>query len=332
MNIVAIGRTRNLYDAILALKEKGHNITAIITSKAAPEYDINEHDFCDLAEKIGCEFQDLSHKEQILYETLSSMKEADMAISVNWVSVITTKIINRFRIGILNAHFGDLPNYRGNACPNWALLSGEKDVFLSVHLMEGGQLDCGRVIAQARQSITGTTTIGEIYNWSKETIPMLFCRSTELLEQDPHYQVKFASCDGSDGFRCYPRTPEDSFIQWEASAVEVDRLIRASSHPFSGAYTYIVEEGLLKRLYILKSRVHLENTNDKGAPGRVLLNDRDSGCTHVMCGQGVLEISQCRIDDGEIFEPGKYFRSIRIKFGKRIEDYIWEKQHGVGIF
>jgi len=326
MNIIGIGRTRSLYDAILAIEKKGHNVTAIITSEAAPEYDIKEHDFLKLAERIGCKFYDLSNKKQTLYEVLLSIEKADIGISANWVSIITKEILNRFRIGILNAHFGDLPNYRGNACPNWALLSGEDNVVLSVHLMEGEQLDCGSVIAQDSYPISNTTTIGDIYNWSRDTAPMLFSRAIELLDQDLHYQVKFAPCDDSDGFRCYPRTPEDSFIQWESSAVEIDRLIRASSQPFSGAYTYIVEDGLLKRLYILKSRVHLENTRDKGTPGRVLLNDKNSGRTLVMCGLGVLEISQCRIDNGNIFEPGKYFRSIRIKLGTRVEDYLWNKQ------
>ena len=45
-------------------------------------------------------------------------------------------IILRFKYGILNArHFGDLPKYRGNVYPNWAILNNEKNIYLTIHKM-----------------------------------------------------------------------------------------------------------------------------------------------------------------------------------------------------
>lgn len=325
MNIVAIGRTKNLYNAILDFVKNGHSIAAIITSKAAPEYSVNEHNFCELAKKLNCHFYDLSLNHNSLDNVLSNIKSADIGISVNWTRIITKKILTHFQIGILNAHFGDLPDYRGNACPNWAIISGDKKLVLSVHLMEGEQLDCGRVICQDTYFLGEMDSIGDVYEWSEKVIPKLFVDAVNRLNDDPEYCLKYAPCDGSKGFRCYPRTPDDSFINWSSSAVDIDRLVKASSHPFRGAYTYFIECGLLKRLYIHKSRVFSVKTSDLGVPGRILLNDKSTGCTHVMCKDGILEILQCQIDDGDIFAPGTYFRSIRTKFGVRIEDYMWEK-------
>ena len=44
-----------------------------------------------------------------------------------------------------NAHAGDLPRYRGNACANWAIINGEDKVGLSIHKMDAG-LDSGPII------------------------------------------------------------------------------------------------------------------------------------------------------------------------------------------
>lgn len=43
---------------------------------------------------------------------------AEVAISVNWLTLIKQPLIDQFKYGIINAHAGDLPRYRGNACPN----------------------------------------------------------------------------------------------------------------------------------------------------------------------------------------------------------------------
>ena len=325
MDIIAIGRTKNLYNAIRSVVELGHNVTAIITAQAAPEYDVKEKDFSELAERIGCPFYDLSQQTFSIDEILASIGEADIGISVNWIRIFTQEVIDRFRIGILNAHFGDLPKHRGNACLNWAMIAGENEAVLSVHLVEGEKLDCGRIVCQDRMPLEEETTVGDVVNWSNKAAPQLFSSSIQLLAEDPEYTLKYAPCDDSEGYRCYPRTPDDSYIDWTSSAVEIDRLVKASSSPFRGAYTYISEDGALKRLYILKSKIVSHDTNHLGAPGRVLMNDKETGCTHVMCGRGVLEVSQCQIDDGKAFSPGRYFRSIRIKFGVRVEDYLWER-------
>ena len=48
---------------------------------------------------------------------------ADIAVSINWPTLIRGKALAAFSYGILNAHTGDLPRYRGNACANWAIIA-----------------------------------------------------------------------------------------------------------------------------------------------------------------------------------------------------------------
>lgn len=67
-------------------------------------------------------------------------------MSLNYSSIISQKVIDLFPLGILNAHGGDLPKYRGNACQAWAILNGETKIGLCIHSMIGGEVDNGNII------------------------------------------------------------------------------------------------------------------------------------------------------------------------------------------
>jgi len=322
-SFVAIGRSKWLYDSICTLVSNGYRINGIITSSTPQEYRKREEDFELLAKKLKVPFFKVNSLEERNIEKICRC--CDVAISVNWVSVIQKKHIDWFNIGILNAHFGDLPRYRGNACPNWAILSGEKEIFLSIHLMEGGKLDCGRVIVQKKIGIDTNVYIEDIYAWAEEAIPQAFLEAVKRIEVDPDYYIKYADIKDDASFRCFPRLPVDGFIDWTKSAVYVDRLIKASGPPLEGAYTYHEVEGKIRKLYIYKSRVVEIESKDLAMPGQILKNDVLSGESWVRCGDDVLSLSECKYsDENEPFAPGKRWKSIRMRLGVRPEDWLWK--------
>jgi UDP-4-amino-4-deoxy-L-arabinose formyltransferase/UDP-glucuronic acid dehydrogenase (UDP-4-keto-hexauronic acid decarboxylating) len=209
---------------------------------------------------------------------------------MNWVSIISQKDIKRFKLGILNAHCGDLPRYRGNACPNWAIINGEKDVTVSIHFMEDGRLDCGRVISQAKMPIKEDTYIGDIYKWAEKKIPELFLTSLSILQEDPGYTLKYADPDAAESLRCYPRRPEDGRINWRDSAESIHRLIRASGFPFCGAFAFLEDE----KIFILRAEPYKDGEKYYALPGQVC----ESGKDHfvVITGSGKLKVTgwKCR--------------------------------------
>ncbi len=322
MKIAIIGRTQILYETAIKLHEEGHQICCILTSKAEPEYSRTEKHFEHLAKKINVPF--------ILTNTLNKpeieilCKGLDAGVSVNWISIILERHIDLFRLGILNAHLGDLPKYRGNACANWAIINNEKTITNSIHFMEGGLLDCGRVIMQNQFELTNETTISDIYKWAEETTPTLFARALQIINKDNEYFLKYANPDSDESFRCYPRLPEDSFINWNLSAVNIHNLIRAVCYPFSGAYTYHWHQGEIKKLTVLKSRVVKHDAHDIAVPGHVLENNSKTGGSYVQCGNGIIALLECKYDDeDEVFAPGKLWKSIRMRLGVRVDDWLW---------
>ena len=322
MKLAIIGRTQILFETALALHEAGHHIVAIITAKAAPEYTRNENDFEELALKLNASF--------LITDTLSRpevammCKGVDIGISINWISVIKQKHLDLFRLGILNSHHGDLPKFRGNACSNWAIVRGEKEIVNTIHFMEGSKLDCGKIICQEKFVLNLESTITEVYRWSEESTPMLFVKALGLLEKDNNFVLKYADVNDAESFRCYPRLPVDNLIKWENSVTDVHNLIRAVCYPFSGAYTFHWEEGEVRKLFILKSRIIEYSTKDLSIAGHVLHNNKETGESNVSCGDGIIAIQKCRYDDeSEEFNPGKRWKSIRIRLGVNAEDWLW---------
>lgn len=323
MKVTIIGRTQILYDTALELYNLGHTIQCIITAKAAPEYTRNEHDFRILAKKVGASF--------FLTKTLNNteIEEAcqgsDIGISVNWISVLNKQHLSLFKFGILNSHFGDLPKYRGNATPNWAIIRNEEKITNTIHFMEDGSLDCGRVIHQEHFNLDCNSTISDVYQWAEDTIPNSFVSALRAIEADNSFSLKYANPNNPLSFRCYPRLPEDGYIQWDKPVLEIHNIIRAAGDPFSGAYCYHRFEGEVKKLFILKSEIISTSNSDIAVPGHVLKNNSETGDSQVQCGEGIIAIQRCKYDgENDDFLPGRRWKSIRMRLEVRIEDWLWE--------
>lgn len=322
MNISLIGRTQLLYNTGIILDREGYNIKAVITAPAAPEYTRKENDFKYLSDKVGASFYCGYH----LDDWRNIVEDCDIAVSVNWPTVMNQDAIALFKYGIMNAHMGDLPRYRGNACPNWAILRGENEIVLSLHLMTAGELDCGRVVARTKLPLEDETTIGDVYAWAETEIPNLFKKALLKVSTDPEYFLYIAHCNDPKAFRCYPRRPEDAKIDWHDSVEQIHRLIRASGYPFEGAYTYLLHNRSLKKLFVLRARIKSKEMVDLAVPGHVVGTDPELGEIYVACGKGIMAIQECRIGDGDKFKPGTIFKSTNIRLGLRAEDMLFVMQ------
>ena len=116
-----IGRTKSLYEAIKLFAElDGFEVSFIWTCKDESYYDFHSNNFKDLANDLGAKFFYSSRISEF-----ERFVEADVVVSINFINVIPESFIGKFRFGVINAHAGDLPRYRGNACPNWAILNDE---------------------------------------------------------------------------------------------------------------------------------------------------------------------------------------------------------------
>lgn len=321
MKVFILGRTEHLYNSAVLLSENKHKITGIVTAGAMPEYSVNEIDFKNLARKLNIPFHFTNKIDDKTIELINN-SNSDICISVNWVTILKNDVINLFPHGILNAHFGDLPSYRGNAVINWALLNNEQQIAVTIHKMVSGEIDSGEILAKEYFHLHESTTIGDIVHFCKQTTPGLFLETINKIEKGTIGPIR-QDKPNIKSFRTYPRVPEYSCIDWTKSAREIHNLIRASSKPYSGAYSYIKINNEIRKIFFWRSSVDTEISQDFAVPGHVIYNDNISGVTKVYTGKGILNIEEAQFENGVSFQPGKYFKSIRIHFGLNLEDEIY---------
>ncbi len=315
MRVAVIGRTRMLYDTIESLQKAGHKIVIIGTCKAASEYDINEKDFEEKANKLSIPF--FCDVNINTFSIINLLKEAgaDIAVSVNWLTIIKEDVLNIFQYGVLNAHCGDLPRYRGNACPNWAIIKGEKEFAISIHFMLE-ELDSGDIVIKEYYPITEKTNITDIYKTVEQEIPQLFCRALDKIEDG--YMGLPQSKNPKDALRCYPRMPIDGFIDWNRSSEEIVKLVRASAAPFEGAYTFYGN----KKIHILSCRKKNFECPSYVYSGQVILVDKQNGEVEIAAGDGVIVIERVVVDEVEM-AAASILKSTRIRLNYCLQEEIF---------
>lgn len=307
MKIAILGRTEVLLNTAKLLLKNNYEIKLIVTAPAAPEYSVTESDFKDFANDIGADYL-CTNKINDQIELLLKHR-LDIAVSMNYTSTISHDIVECFKYGILNAHLGDLPRYRGNATPNWAIINGETGIPLCIQYMIGGELDSGDILNKKYKEILTNTKIGDIYSWLNDVTPNLYLETLESLKDNPGYILQRQSKNISDAIRCYPRIPEDSKINWNNSSLEIQRLINASSRPFSGAYAFFKNE----KVIIEDCELYHDNENYYAVPGQISEINKEKKYVVVITGSGKLKLTKLVVN-GALIDSTEFIRSIRTRF------------------
>jgi methionyl-tRNA formyltransferase len=305
MRIAIIGRSQLLYETALLLLNNGHDIRLVVTAKEAPEYTKTSADFEQLARKLGASYIYTPKINLGQYvEEIKSLGTIDIGISINYTGVILQELIDLFPLGILNAHAGDLPRYRGNAPLAWAIINGEKRAGLCIHKMIGGELDSGNIIARTFHDISVNTRIGELFEWIEKEIPPLMLEAINKIEKDPSCTGEEQSKDPKDALRGYPRLFQDGKIDWSNSAESILRLVNASSEPFGGAFCEFEHEQMI----IWRAENYNEPEQYCAVPGQISRITADA--IIVITGNGTLRVTDCTYK-GIRSGPSSFINSIR---------------------
>jgi methionyl-tRNA formyltransferase len=303
MNVAIIGRTKILLDSISRIKADGHKIVCIVTAKEAPEYGFGESDFREYCERFSIPY---AKGANILNHTnLLANSNADIAVSINYPGIIPKSVIDIFPLGILNAHGGDLPKYRGNACQAWAILNGESKIGLCIHKMIGGELDSGDIISRSYLDINQQTKITLVYDWMASQIPSLFAESIQKLFTDKNYYLEKQSKNPEHILHCYPRKPEDGKIDWNLTNTEILRLVNATNKPFQGAYC------IFKNKKMIIWDAFISNHSEEkfcAIPGQITKIQNDF--VEIACGEGKIRIIEVEYDQ-KVQNPSGLVNSYR---------------------
>jgi methionyl-tRNA formyltransferase len=291
MRLAIIGRTRTLLKTAELLTGAGHELTFIWTARAEAYYEAPAEEFQSLAARLDLPCRVSARLDTDEARTLLAATHSDLAVSINFPGLIGPEILDLFPKGVLNAHAGDLPRYRGNAGANWAILHGEERVGLTVHQM-APELDAGPILVKEYLPLTPETYIGDIYAWLEQRIPEMFLEAVNGLA-DGALEPRPQPDDPRLALRVFPRRPEDGLINWAAPVESVMRAVRANSRPFAGAFTRL--EGQHK-IIVWRARPLEPGYAFCAVPGQVCL--AEAGDPVIACRDGLLRLLEVGDDTG----------------------------------
>jgi methionyl-tRNA formyltransferase len=213
----------------------------------------------------------------------------DFVFSFYYRSMIGAPILNAARLGALNIHGSMLPNYRGRAPVNWAILHGARASGATLHYMVA-KADAGDIVDQLAVPILENDEAREVFNKVTVAAEIILARSLPGLIAGTAPRLPQRLEEGKYYGR---RRPEDGKIDWSASARDIHNLVRAVAPPFPGAFSQI--DG--QRWKIHKTRVEprtiepSERARLFGAHGR---------CYVACCDGGVLQILAAENETGQL--------------------------------
>ena len=163
----------------------------------------------------------------------------DLLIVVAFGQIIPGKVLSSAKWGGINIHGSLLPQYRGSAPIQWAVINNEKTTGLTTMFMDEG-LDTGPVLMQEEVDILEGETAGMLHDRLSSLAPGLLIGTLEGLANG---LIKKRKQDNSFATYATKLTKEQGLINWSWPAERLDGLIRGLD-PWPGAFTYYNEKML----------------------------------------------------------------------------------------
>lgn len=158
--------------------------------------------------------------------------EIDWLFIIGWSQIASREVIQVPRKGIIGAHPTLLPIGRGRAAVPWAIIKGLDKTGVTFFKMDEG-VDTGPILDQFEIALSPAETATELYAKVNEAHVQLIKQIWPKLQANSIMgQVQDESCASYwEG-----RTPADGELFPHMNVEEVDRLVRATTHPYPGAF------------------------------------------------------------------------------------------------
>ncbi len=147
-------------------------------------------------------------------------------------------------IGTFNLHGSLLPQYRGAAPINWAVINGEKQTGVSTFFLQH-EIDTGKIIFREKTPIGENETAGEIHDRLMIIGANLVLKTVKAIDENKYPQISQSEliANGQQEKHAPKLFKEDCKIDWNKNATEIHNFIRGLS-PYPAAFSnFISPEG-----------------------------------------------------------------------------------------
>lgn len=216
-------------------------------------------------------------------ETIKALNP-DILICIAYGKIFGPAFLGLFPRGGINLHPSKLPDLRGPSPLNSIILRGETESAITVQTL-AREMDSGDILLQKTLLIDERETAETLTERvALEGGPCLL----EVLQGLENNSIVPRQQDHSKATFCSLIGKNDGLLDWNLSAVELDRIVRAYS-PWPHGFTFW--KGL--RLNIIEARPYTKEAS-AGVPGEVVGMDKKEGFL-IQTGEGILVISQLQL-------------------------------------
>ncbi|WP_417365524.1 methionyl-tRNA formyltransferase [Flavobacterium beibuense] len=142
-------------------------------------------------------------------------------------------------LGTFNLHASLLPQYRGAAPINWAVINGESTTGVTTFFIDE-KIDTGAMILKEEVSIGENETAGELHDRLMELGKGAVIKTLSLIEEGK--AVTTIQQDTADNKTAYKLNKDNCRIDWSKTGAEIHNLVRGLS-PYPAAWTYFTDNG-----------------------------------------------------------------------------------------
>lgn len=327
LNIVFMGTPDFAKESLKAIYEAGYNILAVVTNPDKPKgrgmklipSPVKEY----ALEKNLKIYQPLKVRNNIEFLDKIKNLKPDVICVVAYGKILPKELLDIPRLGCINVHGSLLPQYRGAAPIQWAVLNGDKETGITTMYMDVG-MDTGDMVLKEKVEIGENETTGELWDRLSKIGANLLVKTLKQIEEGTAPREK-----QGENFTLAPMlSKEMAKINWdEMDAIKIKNLVRGLN-PIMGAYSNL--DGKKVKFW----KVNVISVNDlikkfpeleeytyriKGlAPGTVLFSDEKNGL-YINANGGIIEVLEIQGENAKKMSINDYLRGNKIQAGSIFE-------------
>lgn len=229
--------------SLRALVEGGYNVVGVVTTpdrQAGRGLKIHECDVKVAARELGIQtiLQPEKLRDEEFLAALRALKP-DLGIVIAF-RMLPEVVWAMPRFGTFNLHASLLPQYRGAAPINWAIINGDTETGVTTFLLNH-EIDKGAIIGQLREKIAENDTVGTLYDRLMRIGATLVLDSVNRIAQGDITPIEQPQND--DNLHPAPKIfKDDCLIDWSKSGVEITNFVRGLS-PYPAAWSRLTKDG-----------------------------------------------------------------------------------------
>lgn len=206
-------------------------------------------------------------------------------------------------MGTINVHASLLPQYRGAAPINWAVINGEKETGVTTFKLQH-EIDTGNILMQQKLQIGNEETAGELHDRLMKTGAGLLIKTLDGLAQQSLQEIPQADFPVTKIKHAPKIFTETCKINWHTNADSIYNLVRGLS-PYPAAFTFIQDKQV--KIYKCSKEISTPET----LPGKFITDGKTF--LKLACADGFIHILELQMEGRRKMHIEDFLRGYRFQ-------------------